>query len=184
MQAAIDDALRQGASVVASAGNTDGDVSLPANCDGAIAVAAVDRQSGKAPFSNFGPRVDVGAPGVGIFSTANAGKTTPAEDNYLSYSGTSMAAPHVTGTIALMLAANPVLTPDAIRAKLISTARRYPAGSTCAEAVTGSVCGSGMLDARRALEDSRLAGSRGETWVGERLKLSTASSIPGEQQSP
>jgi hypothetical protein len=40
------------------------------------------------------------------------------------------------------------------------------------------------VDARRALEDSRLAGSRGETWAGERLKLSTADSLPGEQQSP
>jgi serine protease len=163
VQEAIDDVIRQGASVVASAGNSDGEVSLPANCNGAIAVAAVDRQGGRALFSNFGPRVDLGAPGVGIFSTANAGKTVPAEDNYVSYSGTSMAAPHVTGTIALMLAANPALTPDAIRAKLIASVRRYPAGSSCAEAVTGSVCGSGMLDARKALEDSRLAGYGGQT---------------------
>ncbi|MEA3121334.1 MAG: serine protease [Paraburkholderia sp.] len=152
MQEAIDDVLRQGTSVVASAGNSDGGVSMPANCHGAIAIAAVDRKGGKAPFSNFGPRVDIGAPGVEIVSTANAGKTTPAEDNYMSYSGTSMAAPHVTGTIALMLAANPALTPDAIRAKLISSVRRYPAGSSCAEAVTGSVCGPGMLDAQRAVQ--------------------------------
>jgi serine protease len=180
MQAAIDDVIQQGASVVASAGNGDGDVAEPANCDGAIAVAAVGRRGGKAPLSNFGPRVDIGAPGVGILSTANAGKTTPAEDNYLSYSGTSMAAPHVTGTIGLMLAANPALTPDAIRAKLIASARRYPAGSDCAEAVTGSVCGSGMLDARRALEDSRLVGSGGESRAGERPRLSAAGSVPGE----
>ncbi len=184
MQAAIDDVIRQGASVVASAGNTDGEVSLPANCDGALAIAAVDRQGGKAPFSNFGPRVDIGAPGVQILSTANAGKTTPVEDSYLSYSGTSMAAPHVTGTIGLMLAADPALTPDAIRAKLIASARRYPAGSSCAEAVTGSVCGSGMLDARRAVEDSRLVGNGGETWAGTRPKLSATVSIPGEYLAP
>jgi serine protease len=116
---------------------------------------------------------------VEILSTANAGKTTPAEDNYLSYSGTSMAAPHVTGTIALMLAANPVLTPDAIRAKLMASVRPYPAGSSCAEAATGTVCGSGMLDAGKALETSRLVGDGTESLAAERPKLSAAGAFNG-----
>jgi serine protease len=157
MQEAVDDAIRRGASVVSSAGNSGlAEVGEPANCHGAIAVAAVDHQGDKATFSNFGPRVDIGAPGVKILSTANAGKTVPAEDSYLLQDGTSMAAPHVTGTIALMLAANPALTPEAIRATLIDSVRPYPEGSSCAGSATTTVCGSGMLDAGRALEAVRI----------------------------
>jgi serine protease len=156
MQEAIDDVIARGASVVASAGNSGGELSEPANCRGVIAVAAVDREGERAPFSSRGPRVDIGAPGVAILSTANAGKTVPAEDNYLSYDGTSMAAPHVSGTIALMRAANPSLTPAAIRSALSASARPYPPASSCAAtaAGNGSVCGSGILDAGRALEAS------------------------------
>ncbi len=76
----------------------------------------------------------------------------PAEDNYLSDDGTSMAAPHVTGAIALMLAANPTLAPAEIRSRLVASARPYPAGSSCAATARGPVCGSGMLDARQAVD--------------------------------
>ena len=157
MQAAIDDVIVRGASVVAAAGNSGAEVGEPASCRGAIAVAAIDEKGEKAPFSNAGARIDLGAPGVGIVSTANAGLTVPAEDNYKRYNGTSMAAPHVSAAIGLMLAVDPKLTPESIREKLVGAVRRYPDGSTCAKTETGTLCGAGMLDAAAAVEAARAA---------------------------
>lgn len=152
MQAAIDEIMARGVVVVAAAGNDRGAVGEPANCRGTIAVAAMDRHGARAESSNFGPRVDLAAPGVKIVSTSNAGTTVPAEDNYRSASGTSMATPHVAGTVGLMLAKDGTLTPQAVRAKLLASARQFPAGSSCGQAAAGRVCGAGMLDARQALE--------------------------------
>jgi len=155
MQEAIDDVIARGASVVAAAGNSGAEVGEPASCRGAIAVAAIDAKGEKAAFSNAGARIDLGAPGVGILSTANAGLTAPAEDNYKRNNGTSMAAPHVSAAIGLMLAVDPRLTPESIREKLVGAVRRYPDGSTCAKTETGSLCGAGMLDAAAAVEAAR-----------------------------
>jgi serine protease len=80
----------------------------------------------------------------GILSTLNAGATTPGADTYEYYQGTSMAAPHVAGVVALMLSRNPSLTPDDVAAKLKSTARPFP--STCAQ------CGAGIVNASAAVD--------------------------------
>lgn len=160
MQEAIDDVIAHGASVVAAAGNSAAEVGEPASCRGAIAVAAIDAKGEKAAFSNLGRRIDLGAPGVGILSTANAGLTVPAEGNYKSYNGTSMAAPHVSATIALMLSVDAQLTPESIREKLVGAVRRYPDGSSCAKTDTGALCGAGMLDAA-AVEAARAAAAAG-----------------------
>jgi len=156
-QNAINSARSRGAVVVVAAGNSNADAasSSPANCAGVIAVAAVGRGGGKASYSNTGNVVDVAAPGgdngAGILSTLNSGTTTPAADSYAYYMGTSMAAPHVAGVAALMLSANPNLTPDEVEAKLKSTARAFPA------ACKG--CGSGIIDAAAAVNASLPAGT-------------------------
>ena len=118
----------------------------PANCAGVIAVAAIGRTGGRARYSNFGTLVAVAAPGgdgaSGVLSTLNSGRGAPLADTYAVYQGTSMAAPHVAGVAALMLAANTNLTPDEIAARLKSTARTFPASCTG--------CGAGIVDAAAA----------------------------------
>ena len=148
-QNAINSARSRGAVVVVAAGNsnTNASTSNPANCAGVITVAATNRAGGKASYSNYGTNVTIAAPGgdsgAGILSTLNAGTTTPAADSYAWYMGTSMATPHVAGVVALMLAANPNLTPDDVAARLKSTARPFP------QACSG--CGAGIVNAAAAV---------------------------------
>jgi len=153
MQNAINGARSRGAVVVAAAGNSAMDVSnaSPANCAGVIAVAATGRTGGRARYSNFGAQVALAAPGgdgaSGILSTLNSGRSGPLADTYAVYQGTSMAAPHVAGVAALMLATNTNLTPDEIATRLKSTARAFPA--SCAG------CGAGIVDAAAAVAGAR-----------------------------
>ena len=106
--------------------------------DSVIAVAAIDRIDRPATFSNTGATsVDLAAPGVRIRSTAPDGRSA-------TFSGTSMAVPHVTGTIALLAAANPAATAAEIRRAVLTTARPVPA-------LTGLVRTGGIVDAGRAV---------------------------------
>ncbi|MCL6542830.1 MAG: S8 family serine peptidase [Roseiflexus sp.] len=148
-QEAINDVTTQGAVVVVAAGNSNGNAAYytPAGCNGVITVAATDRNGSRAWFSNFGAAVEISAPGVDVLSTWNDGTTTPGAAAYAWMSGTSMAAPHVSGVVSLMLSRNPSLTPAQVLAILQQTARRFPGGSTC----TTSLCGSGIVDAAAAV---------------------------------
>ena len=149
-QSAIDGALSRGTVVVVAAGNSNADASgfTPANCAGVITVAATGRNGSRASFSNYGSVVEIAAPGVSLWSTLNDGATVPGNPAYAQYSGTSMATPHVAGVAALMLAANPALTPAQVVARMQLTAHQF-ASSGCPEG-----CGSGIVDAAMAVAAS------------------------------
>ncbi len=147
---AITRAAKQNILFVAAAGNSGSDndttASYPANYDttagagydSVIAVAAIDKTGALASFSQYGAEtVDLGAPGVGVWSTT-------AFDSYSSYSGTSMATPHVTGGAALYAATRPGATAAQIKAAILNSA--VPTGSLAGKTVTG-----GRLDANGAL---------------------------------
>ena len=180
-----------------------GGVGAPGNAPWVITVGAsshngtVDRSDDVvASFSSRGPtaidrqaKPDLVAPGVGIESIAEAGSTLwntkplmrlwgtvpTATEPYLSLSGTSMAAPVVSATIALMLQANPSLTPNLVKAILEFTAESHPRYDALTQ-------GAGFLNARGAVELAQsvvagapagalnaAAGSRGGPEWGRRI---------------
>lgn len=157
MQAAINDAAAAGVVVVVAAGN-DGwlsDFYTPASCNNVITVAAANRAGSLAWYSNYGSSVEVAAPGGetyptasdGILSTLNDGLTVPGDDILAFYQGTSMAAPHVSGVVSLMLSLNPDLTPEEVSDIIQTTARDFPESAEC----TPVRCGEGLVDAFAAL---------------------------------
>ncbi len=173
LEAAIQYARNQDKVVVVAAGNDSENARYfsPANCAGAFTVAATNANGKRAWFSNFGsakyPLVDIAAPGVSILSTINSGAKGPSSTYndticyfarsgngcaYDYYEGTSMAAPHVSLTAALVAAENPALTPDDIEAILRSTAQSFPYSSarhSCSRG--GHPCGVGVVNAAAAV---------------------------------
>ncbi len=170
-QNAINSARSRGAVVVVAAGNSNANAAnySPASCAGVITVAATNRSGGRAYYSNYGSVVDVAAPGGdvrtsatnGILSTLNSGSNGPGADSLAWYQGTSMATPHVAGVVALMLAANPALTPDEVESRLKSSVRAFP--DVCSQ------CGTGLVDANAAVVAATGGGGGGggDTVVAE-----------------
>ncbi len=105
-----------GCVLAAATGNDYGSVVLyPAKYAEAMAVAATDSTDQRAGFSNYGPEVDVAAPGVNIYSTHLGG-------GYTYKDGTSMAAPHVAGLAALIWSAYPSYTNNQVKSRIETTA--------------------------------------------------------------
>jgi subtilisin family serine protease len=105
-----------------------------------IAVAAITSAGAKASFSNYGANsVDLGAPGSGIWSTvpktSGKGKTATIVSGYASYSGTSMATPHVTGAVALYAATHPGAAAAEIKNAILNGA--VPTSSLSGKTVSG-----------------------------------------------
>ena len=126
--------------------NNDKNGFFPANygLPNMISVAATDRKDGIASFSNYGKTtVDIGAPGVDIYSTIPGGR-------FGNKSGTSMASPHVAGVAGLLVANNPSITNEEIRSQLMNGADRI--SSLRNKTVTG-----GRLNAANALENDKVA---------------------------
>ncbi len=158
-QAAIDAILAAGSTVVVSAGNSDDYASnyRPANCNGVITVGATDDDGWLSSYSNYGPTLEISAPGgdfnwdTGVLSTLNTGTTVPVSDTYAGYQGTSMAAPHVSGVIALMLSVTPSLTPTQVLEILQNTAKDF--GQDWCN--TTNNCGAGIVNAAAALKSAQ-----------------------------
>ena len=139
---AIADANAAGAVVVVAAGNTAGlAANSPANCPGAIGVAALRHVGTKVGFSDVGPELSIAAPGGNcvnltgaclypILTTIDSGTTAPVlstyTDSFNASVGTSFSSPLVAATAALMLSVQPALTPAGVRGALQASARPFP----------------------------------------------------------
>ena len=169
LRAAISRAVDNGVIVIAAAGNNAVNVDRvsPASCPGAISIAATDRLNTIAVYSSRGPSIGISAPGGGSFYGAGIGcpaddfsgfedfnfdgvisawTTSPPSGNahcYRHLGGTSMAVPHVAGTVGLMLSVNPTLRQSQIRHLIRGNADPLPA--------CGSNCGPGLLNAYRSV---------------------------------
>lgn len=163
LQDAVLAAQARGVLVVASAGNEaiDASENVPAALEGVLSVAAAGPDGIQAEYSNFGPRVDLMAPGGALFFEAPTGEETPgaiwstsyvrsgAQPVFAYHAGTSQAAAYASGVAALVRAAAPSLPPEVVAAVLRRASRSDP------EACPAG-CGAGLVDAAKAVEYARL----------------------------
>ncbi len=116
MHDACDAAWNAGLFLVGAAGNNGNNfIIYPAKYDSVVAITATDSSDNRASWSCYGPEAFLAAPGVSIYSTYKNG-------GYATMSGTSMACPHVSGTVALAWAAHPSYTNAQIKNLLATTA--------------------------------------------------------------
>ena len=162
LQSAINDALAAGVLTVAAAGNDSIDVSgvSPAGCDNVITVAAGDWRGFLAnQYSNFGDDVDIMAPGGDVRRDDNNdgngdGILSVVKGGFEYYNGTSMAAPHVAGAVALLLAKDSALRAMSGPAKLAEVTRRlHKSAAPRSDIECPKSCGAGLLDVEKLIEE-------------------------------
>ncbi|MBX7120145.1 MAG: S8 family serine peptidase [Gemmatimonadaceae bacterium] len=142
LQDAIGRANAAGILFIAAAGNSavncETSSCYPAEYpnDNVIAVASITSTGALSSFSNYGATtIDIGAPGSAITSTVPGGRRNNITSAYASYSGTSMATPHVSGAAALYKAYHPAATAAQIKAAILGSAT--PTASLSGRVVTG-----------------------------------------------
>jgi len=119
---AVKQAHEDGVLLIGAAGNFNNEKQFyPAAYTEVMAVGATDSLDNRTAFSNYGYWVDIAAPGIG---TKSCWASTPA--SYSVQDGTSMSAPHVSGAAALLMAANPALSADKVRAVLEASGNDLP----------------------------------------------------------
>jgi serine protease len=179
-QDAITQVRRAGVIVVISAGNDAQNnlgktvpVGSPANCSGAVSVGALDIQRHQTSYSQSGPELALAAPGGDVTltstGTAKADLITSTMAAFTTSgvrvpgvgmkAGTSMAAPHVAGVIALMKYVNPGFTPDDFDAWLRSGVLTDDVGTAGRDNATGM----GLINARKAVDKALSASGNGST---------------------
>jgi serine protease len=156
----FNNAISRGITVVAAAGNESrASLSFPGNCSGVITVVATQALGDRATYSNYGTGVLISAPGGefnvgstespdsrgGIISSWIDSSNLPA---YRLSEGTSMAAPVVSGIVALMYSMQPGITPARVSSILQDSVKPFAPGSNCA--IFGG-CGAGIINAQLAL---------------------------------
>ncbi|RME97300.1 MAG: hypothetical protein D6768_19995, partial [Chloroflexi bacterium] len=141
VQDAMQRALDQNVFIVASSGNYgDSRVSCPAALNEALAMGATTQNDDRWSSSNYGPQLDLVAPGVSIFTTDSF------IFDYQFYNGTSFSAPHAAGLAALMKSYNPAIQPYDLRTTMQATADDLP------PAGFDNFTGHGRINARAALD--------------------------------
>ena len=159
--AAFDVLASSGVLHIGSAGNegsaagNGNNVGYPARYESVVAVAAVDKNNQRASFSSTGSDVEIAAPGVAVLSTWKDGTNFAgpqpfsfagyAGEYFIEANGTSMASPHVAGVAALLMAADPSYTAEAVRNKMNQTALDL------GDAGKDKLYGYGVVDASLAL---------------------------------
>ncbi len=159
---AVQAAVERGVLVVASAGNSGGygGINVPGLCPGALAVGAVDKHDFLAPFSSRGifaddpglAKPELTAPGVTIQTPAFNDSDSGSPASYVLFSGTSAAAPHVSGVAALLLRLYPSLSPVDLRSLLVNSADDLPGENFASQ-------GSGRLNALSAATQTLVTNS-------------------------
>ena len=134
-EVALQAAYNTGILAFAAAGNSGSSVDYPAAYNTVMAISSSTTADAISGFSNFGPEIEVIAPGSGIYSTYKGG-------GYATLSGTSMSSPMAAGVAVLAWSANPSLTRDQIRSLLKSSAEDI--------GLSASQQGSGLVDAENA----------------------------------
>ncbi|TAL86140.1 MAG: protease [Rhodanobacter sp.] len=172
---AVQEATRLGAVVVVSAGNSNDDARnyTPASCPGVITVAATGITSRRAYYSNYGRSVEIAAPGGGVYQdddpatgaisydgfvwqALNNGTTTPVPlgTRYSGYAGTSQAAPHVSGVVALMQSARKTLGMRPLKPKQVLAILKETAYTPMVTPDKRRSIGAGILNANAAVYEA------------------------------